>query len=234
EKPMLRRAHIIHCIGESEVQGPKRIFPGARTALTPYGFTAGTRDAGHTNAPDEKFIVGFVGRLDIYTKGLDLLLEVFAGFVGKYPDSQLWIVGDSAEKKALEAAISIRKLHDRVILWGSKFGQEKSDLMHQMHIFAHPSRNEGLPASIIEASSMGIPCLVTQATNMGDPVRRYQCGMVVENENVNMLYEAMVKLRTQWDIDRLRSAGERAKSMVLNEYNWSRIVGEFDKLYSVS
>ncbi|MBY0574697.1 MAG: glycosyltransferase, partial [Undibacterium sp.] len=46
-------------------------------------------------------------------------------------------------------------------------------------VFAHPSRNEGLPTSVLEVAAMGIPCVVTDATNVGDAIREYNAGAVI-------------------------------------------------------
>jgi glycosyltransferase involved in cell wall biosynthesis len=149
EKQLLKQASKIHCIGESEVEGLQRIFTTNKTFLLPYGFEFTNTDI-ERQIHDRKFIIGFVGRLDIYTKGLDLLLQAFADLNYDYPHTILWIVGDSEERKHLEEMIIENHLENRVILWGSKFGKEKDELMKQMDVFVHPSRNEGLPSAVLQ------------------------------------------------------------------------------------
>jgi glycosyltransferase involved in cell wall biosynthesis len=230
EKPLLKHAHRIHCIGESEVTGLHGIFPNEKAILTPYGFKANAQTS--SKDKDEKiFIIGFVGRLDIYTKGLDILLEAFESFVARDKGARLWIIGDSKERKILEQEVAQRKIQDKVVFWGSKFGKDKDELMEQMHVFVHPSRNEGLPASVLEASSMGIPCLVTKATNVGHAIRNYEAGMAVEDENKIALENGLHSLKKQWTLDRLVHMGKNARRMVNKEFNWKHIVGKFDKLY---
>ena len=231
EKPLLKRALRIHCIGESEITGLHGIFPNDKAMLTPYGFKANAQMTALKDKDVKNFIIGFVGRLDIYTKGLDLLLEAFESFVAHDEGARLWIVGDSHERKVLQQEVARRKMQDKVVFWGSKFGYEKDALMEQMHVFAHPSRNEGLPASVLEASSMGIPCLVTKATNVGEVIGNYEAGMAVEDENKIALENALYVLRKQWSLDKLVLMGKNARRMVNEEFNWKHIVGKFDKLY---
>jgi glycosyltransferase involved in cell wall biosynthesis len=230
EKQMLKRASAIHCIGKSEVNGIQSIFKPSNIFLMPYGFEA---DALVNVVPEkqEDFIIGFVGRLDIYTKGLDLLLEAFETFQKKEKNAKLWIIGDSNEREGFEKMIAAKKLQDKVILWGSKFGKEKNDLLKRMHLFVHPSRNEGLPSSVLEAASLGIPCLITEATNLGDAIKKYTCGLSVENENPKVLTDALFKLNQKWKKGKLTVMGRKAKEMVMQEFNWGHIVDEFDKLY---
>ena len=233
EKPLLKRAYKIHCIGESEVIGLEGIFPNKKSILTPYGFNAPESTSPLIPKDEKLFIIGFVGRLDIYTKGLDLLLKAFKSFTPRNVEARLWIVGDSNQCKALKKEVANLNLEDKVILWGSKFGKDKDALMDQMDIFAHPSRNEGLPTSVLEASSMGIPCLVTYATNVGHIIREYKCGISIENENVAALKNGLVALKKLWKNGRLSAVGQNARIMVQREFSWDHVVTEFDKLYEI-
>ncbi|MFT5261629.1 MAG: glycosyltransferase involved in cell wall biosynthesis [Polaribacter sp.] len=232
EKQLLRRASAIHCIGKSEVEGIQSIIKTSNTFLMPYGFETESLPPRITDEKKEDFIIGFVGRMDIYTKGLDLLLDAFEAFQKKEKNAKLWIVGDSDERPNLEKMIATKKLQNEVILWGSKFGKEKQALLRKMHVFAHPSRNEGLPSSVLEAASMGIPCLITEATNVGEFIRRYSCGESVKNENSDAITQALFRLNENRKNGQLEMLGQRAQKMVKEEFNWNHIVNEFDKLYT--
>jgi len=213
------------------VTGLHGIFPNDKAMLTPYGFKVNSQKDSQQPKDEKNFIIGFVGRLDIYTKGLDLLFEAFKSFAAHDKGARLWIVGDSSERKILEQKASQMKIRDKVVFWGSKYGNDKDELMEQMHVFAHPSRNEGLPASVLEASSMGIPCLVTKATNVGQVIHNYEAGMAVEDENKIALENALHAMKKQWMMDKLALMGMNARRMVNEEFNWKHIVGKFDKLY---
>ena len=231
EKQLIKRAHTIHCIGKSEVIGMSSLIKSPNVFLMPYGYEKENSAPTSISKKEKDFIIGFIGRLDIYTKGLDLLLNAFADFQKKNPNTKLWIVGDSNEKKVLEKMVAAKKLQQKVVLWGSKFGEEKNSLLERIHLFAHPSRNEGLPSSVLEAASMGIPCLTTEATNMGDAIRKYSCGISVENEDHKSIVDALMTLHEKWEKDQLHTLGQRAIEMVFKEFNWKGIVTEFDKLY---
>jgi glycosyltransferase involved in cell wall biosynthesis len=232
ERPLLKRAAAIHCIGGSEVSGLNEIYSTTKTQLIPYGFESNAGLISLQNPKKGTFIIGFLGRLDIHTKGLDLLLGAFAQFTQKVDNAQLWIIGDSDQRSQLEGAIADLNLDDKVVLWGKKFGQQKLDLLHQMDVFAHPSRNEGLPSSVLEAADLGVPCLITEATNVGPWIQSYKSGLVVENENVEALTDGLSVLFQKWqsgDFDEMRSA---AHLMVQEAFNWETIVASFDALYT--
>jgi glycosyltransferase involved in cell wall biosynthesis len=230
EKGILNRASYVHCIGESEVTGTKKLYPKAKTFLLPYGYTIPSNLPSLKKEHKDQFIIGFVGRIDIYTKGLDLLLEAFEQLLKMESNSILWIVG-GGEVEKLTQMIEAKKLENKVVLWGSKFGSEKDELMSQMDVFAHPSRNEGLPAAILEASAMGIPSVVTKATNIGQFIKRYNCGITVANEQTMELAKALDNLYLIHQHKGLTEIGERAKVMVQTEFNWDTLVHRFDSLY---
>jgi hypothetical protein len=68
EKKLLQSATKIHCIGRSEVTGLRKIFKNNKSILLPYGYESKTVvTIEKSNNPE--IIFGFIGRLDIYTKG---------------------------------------------------------------------------------------------------------------------------------------------------------------------
>jgi glycosyltransferase involved in cell wall biosynthesis len=232
EKPLLKRAAVIHSIGVSEVDGLQTIYTNTKSKLVAYGYENTTEE---TATPDaEKFIVGFCGRLDIYTKGLDLLVKAFAKFTVAVPQAKLWIIGDSSERDDFFELVKEEGIADNVVFYGSVFGQEKTDLLKQVHVFAHPSRNEGLPASVLEAAALGLPCVVTRATNTGDVIKKHNAGAVVEQPDANELYNALLQVKNVIDAEGIGSYSQRCKAMVNQEFNWNKVVVDFDKMYAAA
>jgi len=228
EKAVLRHVLQVHSIGDSEVHGLKKIFPKAKSFLLPYGFESAASYAYPIKNKD--FTIGFVGRLDTYTKGLDLLMEAFTTFQMSHPNSKLWIVGDGEGKVYLENFIQEKQLKN-VVLWGKKFGKEKDDLISKMHVFAHPSRNEGLPTAVLEAASLGTPTIVTYATNLADYVAAYQAGISVENENVAALVQGMTTLQKAFETEDAKTYKDGAKRMLNESFSWPALVEKYDQLY---
>lgn len=227
EKKVLEMADSIHCIGKSEVYGLKKIFDKDTVVLLPYGFESNTSVTIKT-LEKENIIFGFIGRLDIYTKGLDTLIQAFKKFHNKYPDSKLWIVGDSKEKKLLEQFILKNNLHESVVLHGSKFGIEKDELLEKMDVFVHPSRNEGLPLSVIEAASFGKPCIVTDTTNIGNEIANYNAGETIYSQNEHKLEEAMVHMFEVFNNpEAFMTMQKNAIQMVQEKYNWEKLLLKF-------
>jgi glycosyltransferase involved in cell wall biosynthesis len=233
EKNMVKYAAAIHCIGQSEVAGLKQIFPTDKTKLLPYGFQMTVQEIPR-NVVCENMIVGFVGRLDIYTKGIDLLVDAFEDFQKQNPNSKLWIIGDGPEKNKLLKTIEDRGMGQQVIIFGSKFGSEKDNLIKQMHVFAHPSRNEGLPSSVLEASNFGIPSIVSEATNVAAYIEKYNAGMSVRNENKADIKNALTKMYHMWENNALDEMKINAQKMVQDAFDWNNLMSQFNELYAVN
>ena len=234
ETKMLNRTSKIHCIGKSEVNGLKKIFENKKSILLPYGYE-NDKTITIEKAANATIVFGFIGRLDIYTKGLDTLINAFAKFKINQPEAQLWIVGDSKEKTILEQQIKAKALEKNVILYGSKFGTEKEELLQKMDVFVHPSRNEGLPLSVIEAASFGKPCIVTDTTNIGTQIKHCNAGITIYSQSSTQLYEAMQKLFSVWENPvAFRELQENAIKMVDENYNWKKLITQFNTdLYKI-
>lgn len=166
EKHLISNADQVHAIGASEINGLNKLGIAVKTQLIPYGFETNVTPTFRVNT-NTPFVVGFLGRIDIKTKGLDLILDAFKSFTTIQPESELWFIGDGSDRAELEKMVAATGLSN-VIIYGEKQGEEKNQLVSQMNVFIHASRNEGIPGAVLEASSAGIPVIITEATNLGD------------------------------------------------------------------
>ena len=116
-------------------------------------------------------------------------------------------------------------------MFGSKFGKEKDELISQMSIFTHPSRNEGIPTAVLEACAMGVPAVVTQATNIASYVTKYKAGISIANENTDELTNAFLTLYNYWNSPQLDEMGENAMRLVHDAFDWDILVEKLDELY---
>jgi len=232
EKRLLKAASSIHSLGKSEIAGLQMVYPNNKSVLIPYGYDIPKYVTG--NHTSRSFIIGYCGRLDVYTKGLKELLQGFASFQQYHPEAVLWIIGDGPEKEQLMQTATDLALDDSVVFHGARFGQEKNELLQQCQVFAAPSRNEGLPTAVLEAAAMGIPCLVTEATNTGDYIREYDAGIVIDKTCATEIHKGLTLL-----YNRIRLFNEalllqnNARTMVANAFNWDTVVARFQLIYQL-
>lgn len=231
EKRMLDRVSIVHVLGKSETDGLNALSSGHEIQRIPYGFELNSEikssDSGNTD-----FIIGFCGRIDIYTKGLDVLIDGFAQFLTINKDARLWIIGDGSQKQELiERAVGLG-IAQNCVFWGSKFGEEKDNLIAQMNLFAHPSRNEGLPTAVLEAASMGVPCMITEATNLGEEVKSAGSGVVIPAADASAVALAFRQIYFTAKAEGLNDLNIKSREMVSRYFNWEDILKQFDSIYN--
>ncbi|MBB5647184.1 glycosyltransferase family 4 protein [Pedobacter cryoconitis] len=232
ERKMLSAANSIHSLGQSEIDGLQSVFPNDKSVLIPYGLESLKELVQWKNTGE--FIVGYCGRLDLYTKGLIELLQGFALFRQEQTGAKLWIIGDGKDqdKEKLIKVATAMNIQNSIVFFGSRYGEEKNILLLHINVLAVPSRNEGLPTVVLEAAAMGIPCLVTRATNTGDYINRYIAGIVIEHTDPNEIHYGLKRLyyamQTEIGTQAIRA---NARRMIKEAFDWKLILGRFHKLY---
>jgi len=109
---------------------------------------------------DNKFIIGFVGYLDLL-KGVKTLLYAFSSLNEEYNNIVLVFVGNGSIKKDLEDFVKLKNLNGRVIFTG--WVRNPLDYMQYFDVLVLPSLYEGCPSVILEAFSLNIPVLGSKA-----------------------------------------------------------------------
>lgn len=231
ESKIVKKAKFVHCIGESEVLGLNKLTQKNSSFCQPFGFSF--EEIAAVTMPVDKnseMIFSYMGRFDIYTKGLDLLIAAFSKLIETWPNTQLWLIGDGNEKEDLQILAEKAGISKNVVFFGAKFGNEKLNLMQMSHVFVHPSRNEGLPTAILEASALCIPTIASKATNIAGWIDKCNAGWSIGNDSVSALYCAM---ELAINTPRLKQGimGKNALDMLKSNFNWLNILAQFDKMY---
>jgi glycosyltransferase involved in cell wall biosynthesis len=233
EKRLLERSSFIHLLGRSEWIGLGDIYHNKKSVILPYGFTRQEEK----DAPEKAngFFVVYCGRLAVHHKGLDILLKGFALFNRKYPDTRLILIGDGREKQQLQELCRFLGIESSVTFMGSVFGKEKIRILQECQVFAHPSRTDGLPATIVEASSLGLPCVISEATNMGELVERHDAGYKMKSldpeefdRGLTIMYKRIVKTGQ----GSLLKAN--ACNMIDTAFNWPGVLRHLNDIYQQS
>ena len=225
ERTIVRWANFVHLIGKSEVDGTQQVFgEEVKTRLIPNGQKVYLNVPEHTPNALRKIHFGFIGRLDVHTKGLDILLDGFARFQQKSPFAAvLHIVGGGNGQEEFSRMVEARNLQDNVVMHGAVFGEAKDELLKRFDFFCLTSRNEGLPGVVLEALSLGKPCIVSPETNMGDFIRTYKAGFCLDENNEISLEQSLLDAAQLVSEDRYSLASKNAVHLIQKEFRWSDI-----------
>jgi glycosyltransferase involved in cell wall biosynthesis len=195
--------------GSSHGVDTRRFAPGPSTLRKQVGIEA--------DAP----VIGFVGRLT-RDKGVPELLEAFEKVLETEPRAWLLMVGwFDASEDALEAAVC-RKIecHPRIICTG--FVHDPAPWYRAMDVVVLPTRREGFPNAVLEASASGVPVITTLATGARDAVVPEVTGLLVPPGYPEAIREAILKLLQ--DEARRRAMGAAARRWVIEHFSEERVL----------
>ncbi|MBT1182128.1 glycosyltransferase [Bifidobacterium sp. CP2] len=114
-------------------------------------------------------VIGYCGRLREEKSPL-FLVDVFAEYHRKHPDSLLTIVGDGPLHERIVCHAAERGLSNRVRMLGGDH-RDVAPYYQAMDAFVLPSLHEGFPIVLQEAQCSGLPCLAsTNMTTTADTV----------------------------------------------------------------
>ncbi len=178
-------------------------------------------------------MLGFVGRIDVYHKGLDLLLKAMA-ILKSQPDGfkcKLFFIGPFDPKKNKQvfgSVVESLRLKDIVKVLGPKFGDEKWRYFMACDVFVHTSRFEGMPMAVLEAMALGRPSLVTPGSNVANIVREgggWECEPDPKSiaEAIRSIYEKR---------DSLRMIGQRSRELIQARFTWRNVAEQLSGEYA--
>ena len=170
---------------------------------------------GQTPREDFGKRVLFVGRLDP-VKGGPLLLEAFARARANHPDAILTVVGDGAERTALETRAKALGLEEAVHFAGFRTQEQVAEHLAQSDMLVLPSFAEGVPVVLMEAMAARLPTIASGVAGVPELVRDGETGFVVLPGDLNTLTDRLDRLMS--DPDMCRRMGNAGRAAVEEEY----------------
>lgn len=222
-------ALAIQCLSKKEKDLTKM---GRKKIIIPNGIHIPNINRVEKNLNDNGIKFVYIGRLDAYHKGLDLMLEAIKIKERLLLENQakFFIYGPDGlgRKRFLEKIIKKLNISNIVTLCDPISGKEKSQVLLEANCFIQTSRFEGMPLGVLEAMSYGIPVLITEGTNFKDFVIDNNIGWAASNDSISIA-NAIEQVLTNKST--LHIKGTLAQSIVKSSYNWDEIAKCTIKLY---
>jgi glycosyltransferase involved in cell wall biosynthesis len=233
EKHIVSNAYKMHFIGASEIDGAKKFFSlDQKYFLVPNGQEVVSETDDLLAKDSNKIILGFIGRLDIQTKGLDILLAAIKDAEPAIQQNiELWIIGGGSGQVFIEEYIEKYQLQNTIKLLGPLFGKDKFDAIQQMNFLCLNSRNEGMPGVVLESLSYGTPVIISKATNLGTEVAASLAGFVLPENNKKQLRETIIKAisLSEKNYQQMKS---NAVQMIAQKFDWQLIAAKMIENYA--
>ncbi|HAN65876.1 MAG TPA: glycosyltransferase family 1 protein [Chitinophagaceae bacterium] len=173
----------------------------------------------------------FIGRL-VRDKGMGELLDSFSSIHKRYPDDQLWLLGN--EEQDLDPLDEHhRKLlheHPAVRCWG--FQPDVRPYLAAAEVLVFPSYREGFPNVPMQAGAMGCALILSDINGCNEIVDHGTNGLLVPVKQMQALEQAMEQLRADAQLrHRLASAiREKIVTRFDQETLWHIILAEYQEL----
>lgn len=177
--------------------------------------------------PVDALVVAIIGRLGP-EKGHLAFLQSAADIIDARDDTYFLIVGDGAERAALEAYATERGLGARVIFVGHR--NDVDTLYDAIDVIAITSLREGLPNVLLEAMLNGVPVVAMGVGGIPEVISSPDYGIVVPPGNVAQFTRDLAALLA--DPDRRQHIGAHAQQRIASEFLFSRRTQKMKALYT--
>lgn len=169
----------------------------------------------------------FLGRLDA-RKSPDVLLRASRQVLERFPGTKVVFGGDGEveKNKALAEELGIAN-HCEFHGWVS--GAEREGLFARAAVYCLPSKNEGLPMSVLEAMARGIPTVATPVGGVPQVIEDGVSGFLVDVDDVDALSD---RLNILLDKPGLReNVGAASRNTVTRLFNVGGSIKQLLALY---
>lgn len=171
--------------------------------------------------------LSFIGRKDLYHKGLDLFIEA-CGIAKEQLRNcvRINIYGPVSNNQTASVSQLITEygVEDFVFDLPAVFGDDKKNVYVNTDVFVLTSRFEGQPVAILESWSYGVPTLVTPGTNVSEECSENGCGWSVAADPASIAEKLIYLTKNREEI---AQCAENAYCYVQKTYSWENV----SKLY---
>lgn len=230
ERRLLRHARAIQVLDMQHAAHLRRL--GIRTPVieTPNGVALdGVAEESllRWRSPGEPVHLVFLGRIDAYNKGLDLLIDAFAR-VSAQADVRLTVQGpDWGDRARLEKQAAASKLNGRVAFEAADYRRASPEILGGHDVFCLPSRFEGFGLAAVEAMVAARVLLVSERAGIARHVEASGCGVTVTPtvSGVASGLNTLLERRSEW-----RQMGLNGRRYALAQLQWKNIAaGALDR-----
>ncbi|MBN1625854.1 MAG: glycosyltransferase family 4 protein [Deltaproteobacteria bacterium] len=173
----------------------------------------------------EEYVL-FIGRLDVWHKGLDTLINAWSRLPLDPPSMPLYIIGGGDQKKIRTLINSAGA--DNIFILGRLDHAGAMSAIRKAAFLCMPSRMEGSPLVLYEAFALGKPVIASSIPAFDGLVQHEVNGLLVSPENPYELAKAIGKMIADVDLRSHLSRGAFEKG---KEFNWDKIAEMQEKFY---
>lgn len=167
-----------------------------------------------------------LGRLDMWTKGQDILIKAMPNILSEVKNAQLFIAGTGKDLPLLRAMAKRLNVENNVHFLGQVDSFTKASYLQNSSVFCLPSRVEAFGIVYLEAMAYGLPIVATKIG--GVPEVLSDVGLIVKKDDPTSLSNALIAVLS----DKKLAKEMRRKSLArVKHFDWNRLVKKYELLY---
>lgn len=219
ERRLLEGAAAVHVFFESEISGVAALAPGATFMTVPTGF----------DVPEEQWTggggyVGWIGRIDPFNKGLDVVARAIALLP---PDQRPVIRIHGYDYKGgiarLQHLIEAEGVGEWMHLDGVLTGRNKTRFLQRADGCIHPSRWDCHSIALLENLALGVPCIVSNGIHIAKTLERSRAAVLAPLTERG-LADAFRELKTA-----ASDVSRHGRALVDAAFNWTTLMPQFQQ-----
>jgi glycosyltransferase involved in cell wall biosynthesis len=178
---------------------------------------------------EDEVAVAIIGRL-APVKNHAMFLDVVEGVARSTKKKvRFFIVGDGAERKAIEERIAAMELSESVRVEMTSWIKDISAFNPGMDIICLTSLNEGTPVSLIEAQASGVAIVSTDVGGVRDILLEGETGFVTPLRAVDLFTEKVVELVE--DEKKREKMSQNGWNFVEAKFSYKTLVSNMENYY---
>lgn len=204
---------------------PTRIIPNAADSERFRPISTEDRNTWRTsNGLSESDIVVIFSGGEWMRKGLESAIQAVSRLTD--PRIKLFVAGQDPNHRRYERLVDELNIASRVVFGG--FRADIATALASSDIFLFPSYYEAFSLATIEAAAAGLPVVTTRINGSEDFIRPGVTGEFITHDPADI---ANVIGHLASNPTLCREMGERARALVISDYNWDRITDLTEAAY---
>jgi glycosyltransferase involved in cell wall biosynthesis len=210
-------------VSEYAADNFKKFAPKSKIIILENGVTATSLKSGKPTY----FL--YIGRIDIYGKGLDILIDAIEIVIKQNSGINFVIAGNGEAKdiSTLKNLVENKGLKRHVKFVGYISEDKKPKLFADAIAVVLPSRNETSSISALEAFNYGKPVIGSDAGGLGEILSKSKAGIKCKSENTQELATAILKISEDKILsDKLSALGNK----FIKKNTWAYLAKRYENV----
>ena len=226
----LKSVKYFHAVSETHVSIIKKHFSKAHIYNVPNFIADKEEDKTYFN--NKRFVVLFVGRLSVYEKGLDFLVDIITKTLDINKNVYFRIAGSGLDGEKLLKPLEI-KYKNNVKLCGFLNKKQILKEYRNSNLLIFTSRDEIFPLVLLEAQNFGLPVIAFNVNGPKEIIKEDVQGKLIEPFNIDLFYKHIDKFQLLWskNTNNYQKNKNKIKFIINKRYNKSIIIKKLINLF---